>query len=191
MSKLVTKQKLSMLFGVVPVLLIAFLFAHQAGGAELTCANVKQKVREAVKKYEDLGDASFPMFKDPGAGFLFGEKIKTREGLETYTGFIFIIDVKHVMLMHANNPRLEGIDFTGKKDKKGDLFVENYITEAKKAHGTDGQGAWVQYFWPKKKGGKPHKKSSYVQLAVHKDKTVVVGAGIFDVSREECINATK
>ncbi|MDM8537508.1 cache domain-containing protein [Desulfobacterales bacterium HSG17] len=202
MKKRIMKRTSSVLLGVIPVLSIIVmfftvifftesLFASHASALELTCANVKQKVTEAVKKYEAQGDASLPLFKDPKAGFLFGEKIKAKGGQETYTGFIFIIDINHVMLMHANNPRLEGIDFTGKKDKKGDLFVENYIIKAKKAHHAGGQGAWVQYFWPKKKGGKPHKKSSYVQLAVHKDKTVVIGAGIFDVSKEECNNETK
>lgn len=149
---------------------------------ELTCTTAKQKVLAAVKLYNEKGENAFPVFKDLKSGFLFGAK----EG-ETFSGYIFIVDLQHVMLMHANNPKLEGIDFTGKKDSKGKLFVEEYVTAAK----ANEKGAWVEYYWPQKAGGEPHKKSTFVHQATYKGKTVVIGCGVFDVSKQECIKQVK
>lgn len=153
---------------------------------ELTCATAKQKVLEAVKLYNEKGESTFPVFKDSKSGFLFGEKVRAKEG-ETFTGYIFIVDLQHVMVMHGNNSKLEGMNFTGKKDKKGNLFVEEYVKAAK----ADEKGAWVEYYWPKEAGGDPHKKSTFVHLATHKGKTVVIGCGVFDVSKEECLKQTQ
>jgi hypothetical protein len=166
----------------------AFIFLCPVCHAEeMTCALVKQKVLEAVKLYTEKGDASYPLLKDPKGGFLFGEKMIEEGGKETYSGFIFIIDLAHVMLMHANNPNLEGVNFTGKKDKKGNLFVEEYVSAAK----GNPAGAWVEYYWPMKKDGAPHKKATFVHLAAHKDKTIVIGSGVFDISKEECEKAAR
>ncbi len=153
---------------------------------ELTCGSAKLKVLAAVSLYNEKGESAFTVFKDPDTGFLFGEKIVAKEG-DTYSGFIFIVDFQHVMLMHANNPKLDGLDFSGKKDSKGNLFVEEYVTAAK----TDEKGAWVEYFWPKKAGGSSHLKSTFVHPAIYKGKNVVIGCGVFDVSKHECIKQTK
>lgn len=174
------KEIFTSMFVLMTVLSVSFSAVTNA--EELNCVNVKSKVLEAVKIYEEKGDASFPVFTDPSSGMLFGEQMKTKDGKVAYSGFIFIINENKVMLMHANNPKLNGIDFSGKKDKRGKLFADDMIKLAIE----NPDGGWYTYYWPKKPGGKPHKKTSFLRVAKHNGKTVIVGCGLFDVTASEC-----
>lgn len=72
--------------------------------------------------------------------------------------YLWINDMRPVMIMHPFKPELEGKDLSGIKDPEGlHLFVE-FV----KAVETTGSGS-VYYMWPKPGQNKPVKKISYVQ----------------------------
>jgi methyl-accepting chemotaxis protein len=74
------------------------------------------------------------------------------------TEYFWINDMQHRMVMHPNNPELEGTDQTDSKDPNGlQLFVE--FVNIVKANG----GGVVAYEWPKPGSDKPVPKISYVK----------------------------
>jgi methyl-accepting chemotaxis protein len=101
--------------------------------------------------------------------------------------YLWINDLRPVMVMHPTNPKLEGQDLSGIRDPDGFAVFNEMVTVAK------GQGAGlVNYRWPKPGASEPVKKTSYVQL--FQPWGWILGSGVYvdDVAvefRQQMINA--
>jgi methyl-accepting chemotaxis protein len=100
--------------------------------------------------------------------------------------YLWINDMKPVMVMHPIKPALDGKDLSGFKDPNGKkLFVEMANVCSKEGEGI------VEYLWPKPGHEEPVPKLSYVKL--FKPWGWIVGTGIYiddvdgAVSRKEAI----
>jgi cytochrome c len=129
---------------------------------------VINKVNQACTLLEKEGKAAFPKFKGKKSEFI-------------YAGtYIWVHDLKMVMLMHPVMAALEGKDQSGWQDSHGKyIFVEfNKVAQAKGA-------GWVDYWWPKPGEKGPSHKVSYVKLCKIDGEDMVVGSGIYDLSDAE------
>lgn len=88
------------------------------------------------------------------------------------SGYFWIHNIDHVMVMHPISKGLEGKNMKGLKDKKGEAFFDKMTRIAQ----TEGEG-FVSYYWPKKKDGEAIHKTSYIKLA--KDWGWIVGTGLY------------
>lgn len=135
---------------------------------------VISKVKQACALLSQYGKAAFPQFKGKHSEFI-------------YAGtYIWVNDMKGVMLMHPIQAQLEGknqIDWQDSKGKK--IFVE-FIKVCKEK----GSG-WVDYWWPKPGDNFPSHKVSYVKKAKVDGQDVVVGSGIYDQTEEEIAKLVK
>ena len=101
--------------------------------------------------------------------------------------YMWINDLRPVMVMHPTNPKLEGQDLSGIRDPDGFAVFNEMVTVAKN------QGAGlVNYRWPKPGASEPVKKTSYVQL--FQPWGWILGSGVYvdDVAaefRQQMINA--
>jgi cytochrome c len=117
-------------------------------------------VEKAAKLIDSKGKSIFPEF---------------RKG-EWLTGdtYLFVDDLKGVVLFSGGFPKDEGSDFSGRKDSNGKLFVAEFV----KVIQSKGSG-WVDYMFPKPGHNQPSQKWSYVK-AVNIDGTPgLVGAGFY------------
>jgi methyl-accepting chemotaxis protein len=101
--------------------------------------------------------------------------------------YLWINDLRPVMVMHPTNPKLEGQDLSGIRDPDGFAVFNEMVTVAK----TQGAGL-VDYRWPKPGASEPVKKTSYVQL--FQPWGWILGSGVYvdDVAaefRQQMINA--
>ena len=101
--------------------------------------------------------------------------------------YLWINDLRPVMVMHPTNPKLEGQDLSGIRDPDGFAVFNEMVTVAKS------QGAgMINYRWPKPGASEPVKKTSYVQL--FQPWGWILGSGVYvdDVAvefRQQMINA--
>ncbi|WP_434677404.1 methyl-accepting chemotaxis protein [Pseudomonas sp. R1-18] len=101
--------------------------------------------------------------------------------------YLWINDLRPVMVMHPTNPKLEGQDLSGIRDPDGFAVFNEMVTVAK----SQGAGL-VDYRWPKPGASEPVKKTSYVQL--FQPWGWILGSGVYvdDVAaefRQQMINA--
>jgi cytochrome c len=140
------------------------IFAQQQDTAAPPKSEQAKKIVALVEKAAALIDSKgrsiFPEFRN-------GE---WRTG-DTY---LFIDDLKGIVLFNSGFPKDEGSDFSGRKDSNGKLFVAEFL----KVVQSKGSG-WVDYMFPKPGQSQPSQKWSYVK-AVNVDGTpALVGAGFY------------
>jgi cytochrome c len=129
---------------------------------------VVNKVKQACTVLEQYGKAAFPQFKGKHSEFI-------------YAGtYIWVNDMKGVMLMHPIQAQLEGKDQIDWQDSKGKKIFVEFIKVCKEK----GSG-WVDYWWPKPGDNFPSHKVSYVKKAKVDGEDMVVGSGIYDQTDEE------
>jgi methyl-accepting chemotaxis protein len=100
----------------------------------------------------------------------------SRAGSEWRTGntYLFVDDLKGMVLFNAGFPKEEGKDHSGLKDSNGKLLVMEMV----KVVQSKGSG-WVDYMFPKPGQSQPLQKWTYVK-AVNVDGTLAfVGAGFY------------
>ena len=152
------------------MILFVFLFASYSTGETLTPKLCKSKVRSAAKLLKKKGDAAFAEIKNPKGKFRFaGGK-----------GYVWIHDLKGIMLMHPIKPSLEGKKLFGLKDSNGMYFFVAFNEMVE-----DNGAGWVPYLWPKPGEKKVSPKVSYVMLVKHKGKSYVAGSGMYDVTGKD------
>ena len=117
---------------------------------------------------EKEGKAAFPKFKGKNSEFIFAGT------------YIWINDLKGVMIMHPVMAQLEGKDQIGWQDSHGRLIFVEFNKVAKEK----GSG-WVDYWWPKPGESKPSHKISFVKLCKIDGEDMVVGCGIYDLPDSE------
>ena len=135
---------------------------------------VIQKVNQACELLEKEGKAAFPKFKGKKSEFIFAGT------------YIWINDLKGVMIMHPVMAQLEGKDQIGWQDSHGKLIFVEFNKVAKEK----GSG-WVDYWWPKPGESKPSHKISFVKLCKIDGEDMVVGCGIYDLWDSEIAKLVK
>jgi len=148
-------MKKLMIVGLVLVFGLCAVGNVVAGDAKQTCIDLC--VAAAADAAKDLKAATAEMNKKDGK-FVKGDV------------YVFMVDMKGVMLAHPIKPALVGKNML-ENDKVKALF-QQFIDVAK---GKDGKG-WADYKWPKPGEKDPSDKSSYI-LKVNDN--VFVGAGYY------------
>ena len=119
-------------------------------------------VEKAAALIDSKGKSIFPEFR------------KTDSEWRTGDTYLFVNDLKGMVLLNPAFPELEGKDLTGRKDSNGKLFFLEFL----KVVQSKGSG-WVDYMFPKPGQSQPSQKWSYVK-AVNVDGTpAFVGAGFY------------
>ena len=93
--------------------------------------------------------------------------------------YLWINDLRPVMVMHPTNPKLDGQDLSGIRDPDGFAVFNEMVAVAQ----SQGAGL-VNYRWPKPGASEPVKKTSYVQL--FQPWGWILGSGVYvdDVAAE-------
>ncbi|MCF8481659.1 MAG: cache domain-containing protein [Rhodospirillum sp.] len=86
--------------------------------------------------------------------------------------YLFILDFQGRVVMHPISPELDGTIRIQDKDSNGVSFFKDMVSVAE----TQGSG-FVSYDWPKKAGGNPLPKITYVQAVP--DMGWIIGSGIY------------
>lgn len=116
-------------------------------------------VKKAVALTKSAGrDKALAAFNDPNGDF------------QPKDLFIFVQDIKGLMVQHAKNPGLNGKDLSTLKDIDGKLFVVEMIKVS-----TEKGSGWVEYKWVNPQTKKIDPKMSYVERV----DDWFIGAGIF------------
>jgi cytochrome c len=119
-------------------------------------------VEKASTLIDSKGKSIFPEFRKTGSEWRIGDT------------YLFVDDLKGIVLFNGGFPKDEGSDFSGRKDSNGKLFVAEFV----KVVQSKGSG-WVDYTFPKPGQSQPSQKWSYVK-AVNIDGTPgLVGAGFY------------
>lgn len=150
--------------GLLIFLLFGFFLAAFAYGQEISAIQVKEKTEKSVRFLLAEGAAGLDAISDP-------------ESEWAQEPYLFVYDLDGKIIAHPNN-NLIGKQFLGIKDVKGKMFPAEFVMVAKS---DEGRG-WVDYWWPKLKGGKPEQKVSYIMRVPGKD--MLVGAGIYGYNAE-------
>jgi signal transduction histidine kinase len=164
------KHAIKLLAGIA---LIAILASGAVAGEKATPAEVIQKVSEAVALVQEKGEeAAFTIFRDKNGPFVWKGS------------YLFVIDFDGIMLMHPIVSKLEGRNQLNVKDVNGKMFNAETLALAK------GPGSgWVDYYWVKPGEKKASPKVSYVKAVPGKN--MLIGCGIYDISKAEAEKAGK
>ena len=119
-------------------------------------------VDSAVKLLEKEGTKAFETLRDRRSQYLYQDT------------YVFVIAENGTELLNAAFPKLEGRNVLDYRDSKGNYFVKEFISLAKKK----GEG-WVAYEWPKPGDVEKSHKLTYVRKAMVDGKMVVVCAGLY------------
>ncbi len=109
------------------------------------------------------------------------EKIKAIVKSFRYKGndYVWINDMKGVMIMHPIKPQLDGKDLINMRDKQGTYIFREMIEVCKKK----GEGM-VSYLWPKPGEKEPKLKVSYVMLIPQLNWIIGTGEWVEDITRQ-------
>jgi signal transduction histidine kinase len=163
------KKLVSIAMMAVMVLALAVLASAEEKATPKECV---QKVQEAVKLLQEKGDAAYATIRDKSGPFVWKDS------------YVFVVNFDGFMQAHPMNPKLEGRKVDTIKDSNGKMFNAEMVAVAK----SPGQG-WVDYSWLKPGETKPSPKVSYVMGVPGKN--LVVGAGVWDVSKAEAEKTAK
>lgn len=125
-------------------------------------AFVVDAVTEAVDRIEKLGEAAFPLLRDPTGPFIAKE------------AYVFVLDMGGMTLVHPAFPNLEGNSLLDVQDTRGKYLVREMFDLVK-----SGKPGWVEYMWPKPGESISTQKSTYVSRAKLGDQWVLVGCGVY------------
>jgi cytochrome c len=119
-------------------------------------------VEKASTLIESKGKSIFPEFRKTGSEWRIDDT------------YLFVDDLKGMVLFNGGFPEREGSNSSDLKDANGKLFQVEFVNVVQ----SKGSG-WVNYMFPKPGQSKPSEKWSYVK-AVNIDGTPgLVGAGFY------------
>lgn len=155
--------------GLISLLAFSLVVVGMAWAEEkATPQEVKAKVDEAAKLLAEKGEEGIKILNQKDGPFVWKD---------TYV-FAYSMDGK--INAHPTAPHLVGKDMMAVKDPNGKIFTAEFLEIVKgKGHG------WSDYMWPKPGSKTLSPKVSYVKKVDGKD--WFVGAGIYDVTKEEAI----
>jgi hypothetical protein len=133
------------------------------------------KVKEGAALLAKEGLAAFPKFKGNDSKFIFNGT------------YIWIHDINGVMRMHPIKYKMEGKPYLNLKDRKGKMFFVEMNNVAKE----NPAGGWVEYVWPKPGQKGVAQKISFVKLVKVGKEELIVGCGIYDMTKADIDKALK
>ena len=167
-----------------PILLLTWLLPEQASNAYSMQADSTKHMIEAawgILNYYGL-QASKGLMSTGQAQTAAKEAI--RQARYDASNYIWINDLRPVMIMHPSNPALEGKDLSDYRDPNGlAIFVE-----AVRISRDMGQGV-IHYMWPKPGKSQPAPKISFVKL--YQPWGWVLGTGIYVDSTEDMLSRAR
>jgi cytochrome c len=119
-------------------------------------------VEKAAALIDSKGKYIFPEFRKTGSEWRFGDT------------YLFIDDLKGVVLFNGGFPEREGSNSSSLKDSNGKLFQVEFV----KVVQSKGSG-WVDYMFPKPGQSQPAQKWSYVKAVKIDGTPGLVGAGFY------------
>ena len=144
---------------IIAVILCLFVAASVSAQQRSTPEEAKKLVEQAVAYVKANGEEkAIKEFNDPKGEFFKGDL------------YIFVLDLKGVLLANAALPKLVGKNVFNSPDSKGKLHRKEMIELANKK----GSG-WVEYYQKNPATGKDEAKISYVE----KMDNLIVGCGAY------------
>lgn len=119
-------------------------------------------VTNAVEQIEKSWEAAFPLLRDPAGPFMAKD------------GYVFVLDMDGIALVHPGFPNLEGNNLSDVQDTQGKYLVREMLELV-----NTGESGWVDYMWPKPGESVSTRKSTYVSRARLGERWVLVGCGVY------------
>ena len=136
--------------------------AQQSPPDSPRASEIKALVEKAAALVEKRGKAAFAEFRRPNSEWFHGDT------------YLFSYDLKGNVLLNPGNPKREGTNPAGEKDKNGKLFHAAIIETAE----SKGAG-WVDYWLPKPGQAQPSQKWSYVKRVTIDGVPGLIAAGFY------------
>ena len=129
--------------------------SHQA-------VEIETLVNRAAEVLEQQGSAAFSAFRTKGGGWRYGDV------------YLFVVDLRGIVLFNAARPNREGRDLLGERDADGKRFHRDFIDVVRQF----GSG-WVDYMFPRPGQANAVVKWSYVCGTRVDGIEALVGAGVY------------
>jgi len=155
----------------VPLVGLAISFALPTGAQQNDTTAPPES--EQAKQIVALVEKAAALIDSKGKS-IFPEFRKTDSEWRTGDTYLFVNDLKGMVLLNPAFPELEGKDLTGRKDSNGKLFFLEFL----KVVQSKGSG-WVDYMFPKPGQSQPSQKWSYVKAVNVNGTPALVGAGFY------------
>jgi len=123
---------------------------------------IETLVNRAAEVLEERGPAAFAEFRRKGSVWRYGDV------------YLFVVDMRGVVLFNAAHPNREGRDLLHERDADGKQFHKDFI-EAVSQFGS----GWVDYMFPRPGQSVPIVKWSYVCATHVAGAEVLIGAGVY------------
>ncbi|OGH98884.1 MAG: hypothetical protein A2X42_01450 [Candidatus Margulisbacteria bacterium GWF2_38_17] len=147
-------------------------------------ADKKTDMKARLVLYKEKVNAAAQLINKEGAQSA-ERKILDKKGdffFDSEQGYIFIIDSTGNTILNAAKPALKGKNLLGVKDVKGVAFFNLFIKMAQKH-----ENGWVAYSWPKPGAVEAAAKVSYVKMLKKDGVEYIIGAGPYDVTKEDIL----
>ncbi|SDM94462.1 methyl-accepting chemotaxis protein [Methylobacterium phyllostachyos] len=125
-------------------------------------AEIEMLVNRAAEVLEERGVGAFAEFRRKGSGWRYGDV------------YLFVVDMRGIVLFNAAHPDREGRDLLHERDADGKRFHQDFIDTVDRF----GSG-WVDYMFPKPGQSVPTVKWSYVCAAQVAGAQALIGAGVY------------
>lgn len=135
---------------------------QEAPPASNQAVDIENLVNRAADLLEQQGSKAFGDFRKKGSPWRYGDV------------YVFVIDMRGVIMFNAARPELEGRNMLNEPDADGKAFRKDFIQVVSKF----GSG-WVDYMYPKPGQSTPTVKWSYVSATRVDGVEALVGAGVY------------
>ncbi|MGH1573490.1 cache domain-containing protein [Methylobacterium sp. P31] len=125
-------------------------------------AEIETLVGRAAEVLDDQGSRAFGEFRRKGSPWRYGDV------------YLFVVDMRGIVLFNAAHPNREGRDLLDERDADGKRFHRDFVEVVSKS----GSG-WVDYMFPKPGQSVPSVKWSYVCATRVDGVDALVGAGVY------------
>ena len=123
---------------------------------------IETLVNRASEFLEERGTGAFADFRSKGSPWRYGDV------------YLFVVDMRGIVLFNAAQPDREGRDLLGERDANGKQFHRDFIDTVSRF----GSG-WIDYMFPKPGQAVPTVKWSYVCATHVAGSEALVGAGVY------------
>lgn len=123
---------------------------------------IETLVNRAAEALEERGPAAFTEFRRKDTGWRYGDV------------YLFVVDMRGVVLFNAAHPDREGRDLLHERDADGKQFHKDFIETVSRF----GSG-WVDYMFPRPGQAVPTVKWSYVCETHVAGAEALIGAGVY------------
>ena len=147
------------------LLMFSTMFAAVGQDERVTtheAAEIENLVGQAADTLESAGREAFAAFRRKNGPWRYGDV------------YLFVVDMRGIVLFNAAQPNREGRDILGEHDANGKQFHKDFIDIVARF----GSG-WVDYMFPRPHRTVPEVKWSYVCRTSVDGVSAIVGAGVY------------